>query len=293
MTSPNRPLPAGTCDCHVHVFEPARHPYAAGRAYTPPPAGVEALDTFLGTMGVARVVLVQPSVYADDNRCLLDALQRLGLDRARGIAVLDPQRADSSEVARLHEGGVRGLRLNLHVSGEGLEAARRQIREAGALIAAAPGWHLEVHASLATVVTLLDDFARLDRPVVLDHYAGGLSTDPASEGQLERLLQALPRQALHIKLSAPYRLWQGAGADQTARLARAFALAAPDRVLWGSDWPHTGGSGSRAGGTQAVEPFRSVDNHQVLRDLLASLPDEEFSKRLLDTNPAALYGLPA
>ncbi|HEX7891748.1 MAG TPA: amidohydrolase family protein [Ramlibacter sp.] len=285
-------LPAHACDCHAHVFEPARFAYATQRAYTPPAADARQLKELHRGLGVERVVLVQPSVYGTDNACLLDALKAYGADQARGVAVVDLAAIADDALRALHEGGVRGARLNLHVSGGGLDAARQQVERARRL-RALPGWSLQVHAGLDLVVALLDDLRGLEVPVVLDHYAGGLLPDPASEDLLAHLLAELRRGHLYVKLSAPYRLWSGAGMDHAARLAREFHAAAPDRILWGSDWPHTGGSGHRGGAQDAIEPFRSICNDQVLRELLACLPDEDACHRLLVRNPAALYGFDA
>lgn len=284
-------IPADACDCHAHVFEPTRFPYARDRAYTPPTAGVQQLAQLHRQLSVDRVVLVQPSVYGTDNACMLDALQVLGRDASRGIAVVDLSTVPDDELHRLHDGGIRGVRLNLQVSGDGLADAKRQVQDARRL-RTLPGWSLQVHASLEAVVGLLEEFRGLGLPVVIDHHAGGLRPG-AGEDLLGRLLAELQRGHLYVKLSAPYRLWSGAGTDQAARLAREFHAAAPDRVLWGSDWPHTGGSGQRGGNAQAIEPFRTVDNGQVLRDLLACLPDEDARHRLLVRNPAALYGFDA
>jgi predicted TIM-barrel fold metal-dependent hydrolase len=271
------------------VFEPLRHPYAEGRSYTPPSAVVESLLELHAALGIERMVLVQPSVYGTDNACLLAALEVLGTERARGISVLDWTTVSHAQLQALHAAGVRGARLNLQVTGDGVGAAREQVRHAQG-IARMPGWSLQVHARLDLVSELLPDLRALELPVVLDHFAGGLQSGPASEAALAALLDELRLGHLYVKLSAPYRLWPGAGADHAARLARAFHAAAPDRILWGSDWPHTGGSGARSGAAGGIEPFRTVDSGQVLRDLLAGLPDDEARHRLLVRNPAALYG---
>jgi predicted TIM-barrel fold metal-dependent hydrolase len=289
QTSPN------ACDTHVHVFDPQRFPYQPRRAYTPPAASMTELLALHATLGVERVVLVQPSVYGTDNACLLNAIETLGQPRARGVAVVDLDAATPDTLHRLHDGGVRGLRLNLHVGGEGLHAATQQVQQAGRLLKPL-GWHLQVHASLATHAQLLNEFQHTEIPIVVDHYAGGLTTEPGSEAQLEQLLRAFQHTPLWVKLSAPYRLAAHMGGTgdtgHAHRLATAFTQAAPDRVLWGSDWPHTGGTGPRGGGaasTQA-EAFRTVDNPQVLNDLLACLPDHAQRHRLLVSNPVQLYG---
>lgn len=283
------------CDTHVHVFDPQHFPYLPRRAYTPPAASVTELLALHTTLGVERVVLVQPSVYGTDNACLLNAIENLGQQRARGVAVVDVTLATPGTLHRLHDGGVRGLRLNLHVGGEGLQAAAQQVQLAGRLLKPL-GWHLQVHASLATHAQLLNEFQHTEIPIALDHYAGGLTTEPDSEAQLERLLRAFQHTPLWVKLSAPYRLAGhvagDVGADHAHRLATAFTQAAPDRVLWGSDWPHTGGSGHRGSGAASplAEAFRAVDNPQVLSDLLACMPDHAQRHRLLVSNPAQLYG---
>jgi predicted TIM-barrel fold metal-dependent hydrolase len=219
-------------------------------------------------------------------------VQTLGRERARGIAVVDLATATDEALWTLHEAGIRGVRLNLHVSGGGLAAARQQV-QAAARLRRLPGWSLQVHATLDLLVALLEDFRSVDVPVVLDHYAGGLRPDPQSEELLGRLLAELRRGHLYVKLSAPYRLWAGAGPDHAGRLARELHAAAPDRLLWGSDWPHTGGSGQRGGRGDAIEAFRTVRNDEVLRELLACLPDDDARQRLLVRNPAALYGFGA
>ncbi|MBA2961921.1 MULTISPECIES: amidohydrolase family protein [Ramlibacter] len=270
----------------MHVFDPARFPYAAQRAYTPAAATVEDLQALHARMGMARTVLVQPSVYGTDNSCLLAALHQLGLGRARGIAVVDPATVSDLELWDLHEAGVRGIRLNLHVQGRGMGAAKQQLAGARRVLKM-PGWSLQVHACLDVVTCLLDDMQRLEKPVVLDHYAGGLAPEPDSDVALGRLLAAMRNAPLYVKLSAPYRLWPG---QPVQDLARTFYGAGPDRVLWGSDWPHTGGSGGSGRTPGTLEPFRAVDNQEVLQTLLGCLPDAAARHRLLVDNPAALYG---
>jgi len=169
--APRRPLPAHSCDCHVHVFDPLRFAYDSARRYTPPAATLMALRGFARTLGVTRVVLVQPSVYGTDNRCLLDALHQWGSEHARGVAVVDMARLRINDVAALHAGGVRAIRLNLAVQGQCDAAlARRQIAQALRVL---PdwGWSLQIHAALALIDAVADLIAQARVPVVLDHFA--------------------------------------------------------------------------------------------------------------------------
>jgi 2-pyrone-4,6-dicarboxylate lactonase len=278
-----------TCDCHVHVFDPARFAYAPVRAYTPPAATVEALETMLQGLDMQRVVLVQPSIYGTDNRCLLSALQHLGTTKARGVVVVDLDSVTDSELQQLYACGARGVRLNLHVSGAGIDVVRQQVRAARRLRNLA-GWHLQVHASLALHAALLNDYAALGLPVVLDHFAGGPNARPESEQQLSALLAAMRTMPLVVKLSAAYRLWSGCDAKA---LVQRFCEASPDQMLWGTDWPHTGGSGGQGRNPDAIEPFRDIDNASALGLVLDALPDDSVRRKLLVDNPQRLYGFDA
>ena len=284
-TSPK--LPEHTCDTHVHVFEPTQFLYAAKRAYTPGRASVAKLLAMHQSLGVGRVVLVQPSVYDTDNACLLDAIARIGPSRARGVAVVDLNTVSDDTLASLHAGGVRGIRLNLHVSGEvGLAHVQQQVLAAKRL-AQLPGWHLQVHASMAVQVALLDTYARLDLPVVLDHFAGGAPDNSEGHALLQPLLHAMRTQPLYVKLSAAYRMAAGCN---TRALTSVYYQAAPTQVLWGSDWPHTGGAGGQGRNPEAVEPFRDIDNQDALTHITQALGSDAAVHQVLVSNPAHLYG---
>lgn len=284
-------IPEYTCDTHVHVFEPAQFPYAAQRAYTPGSATVAQLLVMHQDLGVGRVVLVQPSVYGTDNACLLHAIECIGQARARGVAVVDLNTVSDDTLAQLHAGGVRGIRLNLHVNSEaggqaGFAQAQQQVSAAKRL-AQWPSWHLQVHASLSVHVALLDTYAAVGLPVVLDHFAGGAVADAHGDALLQPLLQAMRTQPVYVKLSAAYRMPQGCDASA---LTQAFYQAAPKQVLWGSDWPHTGGAGGQGRKPEAVEPFRDIDNHQALAHITRALDSVAAVQQVLVSNPANLYG---
>ncbi|AZG11202.1 hypothetical protein EGT29_26740 [Pigmentiphaga sp. H8] len=293
VEAPTVPPPRGACDCHVHVFAPGRHPYAADRAYTPGAAGTGDLNAFLARLGMARVVLVQPSVYASDHAALLEGLRTLGPDRARGVAVLDGPAGLPLDLTALHEQGVRGVRLNLAVRGGDEPDAASQLLRARDRIAPL-GWHLQLHADIVRVAALAETLAALEIPVVLDHFAGLRAHPGAATAQpadtVVALASAIP---LYVKLSAPYRAApDGTHLDELAAFTRRLADAAPDRLLWASDWPHTGGHGVRQGGLDRIEPFRSENAGAALDRLRGWLPDPADWQRILVDNPARLYAFP-
>jgi predicted TIM-barrel fold metal-dependent hydrolase len=162
--------PPHACDCHIHVFGPAAdYPYAEGRAYTPPDALPEDGLTMLRTLGMERVVLVQPSIYGTDNSRMLDAMATLG-KMARGVAVVADD-IGKAELERLHAAGVRGLRLNVEAveRGDFEELTRRMIHLAGRIRGV--GWHLELHVGPHLLEALVPVVERLPVDVVFDHMA--------------------------------------------------------------------------------------------------------------------------
>ncbi|MBV7483881.1 amidohydrolase [Bordetella sp. BOR01] len=278
--SPFHLVPAAdACDCHVHVFDPQRFPYAPARAYTPPPAGVEALQKLHAELGIGRAVLVQPSCYGYDNRALCAALQALGPGRARAVAVLDVDAVPDDELARLHDMGVRGLRLNFHVHGG--RAGAQQACVAAAARIGPLGWHLQLHTDPQTLALLAPVLCTLATPVVLDHFGGG----PAAAATLAGLAG---QPHVWIKLSAPYRVCRDPA--ELAPLVRRLLEQAHDRLVWASDWPHTGGSGGHGRSPTGIEPFRAVDVGATLRALRGWVADEALFHALMVGNPARLYG---
>lgn len=285
-------LPPGSTDTHLHVFEPAAFPYAAPRSYTPGAASFEDMVAMHSALGIQRCVLVQPSVYGVDNRCLLSAVARSGQDRCRAIAVVDLDRVTEDELDALHAGGVRGIRLNLAVRHEAdLQRAREQFLQAARAITR-PDWCVQVHFSgdlLGVLADVLDHFVV---PVVLDHFAGLRPSIAHDEHPaLRALLQLLASGRVVVKLSADYRASEAAEPhDDLAPLARRLIDQHADRLLWGSDWPHTGGANRNPA---VIEPFRSVDLPGALARLRAWCGDVAVLEQILVHNPARLYGFVA
>lgn len=289
---PRFDVPPGACDCHAHVFDPDRFPYDPARTYTPGPARVEGLKRHLGGLGLDRVVLVQPSVYGTSNACLVEALAALGPDVARGVAVIDPRAATEDELSRLYGAGVRGLRVNLESVGERSPETARAAIAAVAERAAGHGFAVQVYADLALVAGLADDLARLPAPLVLDHFGGARAGPGVGGPGLRALAELLEAGNTWVKLSGVYRASQRGDSYEDVRpLAEALIAAHPDRVVWASDWPHTGGGRERVSrGPAEVEPFRRIDDAHVLGLLSTWTGEPGLYRRVLVDNAARLFG---
>jgi predicted TIM-barrel fold metal-dependent hydrolase len=274
-TPPAPHAPAGATDCHMHVFGPAaRYPWSPARGYTPADALLEDYAVVQRRLGLDRVVVVQPSVYGTDNRCTRDAVLRLGADKARGVAVV-PADVEEAALARLHDAGFRGARLNLISAGgvplDGVELLAEKI--------AAHGWHLQLFAGPEV---LLDHRARLGGlPVdlVFDHFGPLDRSDGLAQPGMRALLDLLGQGRTWVKISGAYRLDHGPAPWPAARaFAELLLRQVPDRLVWGTDWPHP-------------EPPGPAPHHA---DLLAALwdwcRDEALYRKVLVDNPARLYG---
>lgn len=285
--TPSMAIPSGAWDCHVHVFAPARFPYVARRDYTPGPAGPDALQNRLDRDKIANAVLVQPSVYGTDNACLLGALRDLG-PRGRAVAVVNPDSITDRELADLQAAGVVGMRVNL-VGRHASKDADPFRRMAGRLRGS--GMFLQIFAPLERILQQSATLEAAGLPVVLDHFAGARIPDGAERlNALETLCRNAP---VWIKLSADYRLTDDPAAQAALALDLIHRLwaAMPDRLIWGSDWPHTGGGADRrARPVTEIEPFRQVDALSVPRLLARAGLPPGASRQILSVNPISLFG---
>lgn len=270
-------LPPGCIDAHFHVFGPAaRYPYAAGRSYTPDDARMDSYATLARHLGIAAAVLVHPSVYGSDNRLLLDALAAAPIPM-RGIAVVQED-VDDRTLDRMHAAGVRGIRINLvFAAGQGMQTARAM---AGRL--RDRGWHIQFLVDVSTIPGLHDEISALGVPCVFDHMGhvpcGAALTDPGFAD-----LVALAAEGLAwVKLTGLYRLSTDAPAyADVAPMAQRLLAAAPDRVIWGTDWPHT------------AIPTPIPGDEEMARIALGWVPDEKGRHALFVANAARLYGFTA
>lgn len=279
---PDAALPPKSCDCHAHIFGPATaYPYAADRDYTPHDAPRETYADLLHHLGFERAVLVQPSAYGTDNSLMIDALEAqakgdgLGIEW-RAVVVIEDTISDA-ELERLDTLGVRGARLNLvnsHV-GIGFDSVERL---AGRL--AALGWHLQFFIDISEVEGVCEFMRRLPVTSVIDHFGHF----PASLGPrfpaFQDLLGLLRDAIGYVKISGPNRFSSHATApfDDACEMARSLFCAAPDRVLFGTDWPH-------------VRLKTPIPDDGVLLDELYRWTDTDAAliRRILVDNPARLY----
>ena len=283
-------VPAGACDCHVHVFgRAARFPFAERRGYTPPPASAAQLLALQEALHLSRVVIVQPSVYGSDNSCTLDGMRRLG-PRARGVAVID-EATSNTALDEMHRAGIRGVRVNLATAGESDPAqARRNLAAAVARVAPL-GWHVQVYTELSVIAALKDDVARLGVPIVFDHFGGAQTQAAGGTGQpgFAALLALVKAGHAYVKVSAAYRSSNKAPAyDDVAPLAEALIAANPDRILWGTDWPHPHAAAPGAA-LDAIAPSYDIDDGLALNQLRLWAPNAAIRRKILVGNPARLY----
>ena len=272
--APKLKAPADACDCHMHVYDPERFP--APRPGSRLQANARAVDYKLlqRRLGTSRTVVVTPAAYGTDNRVTLDAVAALG--NARGVAVVLPE-VTAAELKTLDQGGIRGIRFT--VFDPATAVTKIDMIEGLARRVADLGWHVQIHMRGDQIV---DSAAILDRviaPIVIDHIGRiphPAGTDHPAFAVIRRLID---KGRTWVKLSGAYqdtKVGPPSYSDVT-KVAQALAKAAPDRMLWGSDWPHP---------TEKDKP-----NDAVLFDLLSDwAPEEAIRRRILVDNPASLYG---
>lgn len=272
----------GICDSHVHLFMPGIFPYDQERRYTPASATLGELVAHNETLGVAYTVLVQPSCYGTDNRALCHGLEKLGPGKARGVVVIDTDHVTDEDLKELHLKGVRGIRLNLSVSDQGdLARISREIHQVAERINPL-GWHIQIFASPAQLALLLPLLHSSKIPIVLDHFAGGASV-------ADQVTELLRRPNVWVKLSAPRRVSRVPDYADLETVVAQYINAAPERLVWASDWPHTGGDGHRTGNKNEIESFAVVNDMKDLCRLAQWINNDEQLSRILTTNAYALY----
>ncbi len=272
---PRRPklkLPPGSVDCHIHLFGPAtRYRFHPNTKYTTADALPETYFALQETVGLSRAVLVSGGGYGTDMTHLVDVLSRFG-DRMKGVALLDPDVTDArmDELGRL---GVRGIRFS--TAGHG--GALPRLNETTATRAHERGWHVQFYPHGPELPDFADRLLALPNTIVLDHFASvGSMESPA----FATLLRMLDTGRVWVKLSGPMRCtMEEPPYPSMTPIARALVKHAPERLVWGSDWPHVNMND------------RTMPNDGDLVDLIAEwIPDEAARQRILVENPKQLYG---
>jgi predicted TIM-barrel fold metal-dependent hydrolase len=290
MTPVDFEVPNGACDCHTHIHgDPDDFPFSPARVYTPEralPGGLAALHS---SLGIQRVVIVTPSVYGTDNSATLYGMRARGAD-ARGVAVID-ERTSESELDAMADAGVCGMRLNLATAGISDPAIGRRRFLAAADRAARRGWHVQLYTDLSMVAALEESFRVAPVPVVLDHFGGARAVLGLEQPGFDILLRLVESGRAYVKLSGAYRISDLAPAyiDVTP-LARALIVANPERVLWGSDWPHPNAVTPPGRAATAVTRSYQIDDGLLLNQLAVWAPDPATRRLTLVENPARLYG---
>ena len=258
----------------MHIYN-SRFPVAPNAKLRPPDATVDAYRLFQKRIGTTRNVVVTPSTYGTDNSCTLDAMAKLG-PTARGVAVVDTSVTDT-ELKRLNGLGIRGIRFNLVQSGattiDMLEPLSKRVNDLG--------WHVQIHMLSKQIVEAADLLQRLPSPIVFDHMARMSEPVGVNDPAFALVMRWLDGGRTWVKLSGAYmdtKVGPPSYAD-VSKVARAYVKAAPEQLVWGSDWPHP------------TEKANSKPDDAVLFDLMADwAPDEKVRNRILVDNPAALYG---
>jgi predicted TIM-barrel fold metal-dependent hydrolase len=288
-TPVNFDVPKGACDCHTHIFgDPQRFPYAVGRVYTPEQASVAEMRSLHRALHADRVVIVQPSVYGTDNSCTLDAIKQLG-PGARGIAVID-EKTSEAVLDELHQGGIRGIRINLETAGQAdPSVARRRLQAAVERIKGRRDWHVEVYTRLSVIEAVKDQVMASPVPISFDHFGGAQAALGLEQAGLGVLLALVNGGKAYVKISAPYRSSkQAPDYPDLTPLAKALIAANPQRIIWGTDWPHPAQIlGKRA---EEITPLYQIDDGRDLNLVALWASDPAQRKTILVDNPARLYG---
>lgn len=274
MRKPAFLMRRGACDTHVHIWGPFdRFPIAKGAPYTPPERTRDDLVALHERLGADRAVIVQTTVYKADNRAMLDGIARSN-GRWRGVALID-ESFDDTAFRALHEGGVRGVRFGFvkHLGGVPDLAL---VRRTAARIAPM-GWHLVLHLDAGNIPEFLDFFGEFSLPVVVDHMGRVPVRDGLDQTPFRLLLELLKRPNWWVKVSGAERISEtGPPFADAIPFAQSLIASAPDRVLWGTDWPHPN--------------VRWEPDEADLVDLLPRFADAAALQQLLVDNPARLYG---
>jgi 2-pyrone-4,6-dicarboxylate lactonase len=269
-------VPPGAWETHAHVIgRPADYPFVPGRHFNPPPASPADFVAMLDKVGIQYGVVVQVSVHGTDNRLLLRALREYPA-RLCGVAVIDQSISDR-EVAVLKEAGVRGIRI-LDIVGGGVGLQNLEIL---ADRCAEVGWHIQLATRGESYPTIANRLLDLHAPFIIDHMGWCAAKNGIDSPEFQAVLHIVRNANCYVKLSGGFRLSaETYPFRDVVPFAQALIDAAPDRMVWGSDWPHVG----------LYDPTDVPDVGRILDGLAAYTCDNEQQKKILVSNPARFYG---
>jgi len=272
--------PPNSCDTHFHVFGPPEiFPFASTRQYTPPAAPIEHYLSMLAVIGIDRGVVVQPSAHGYDNTATLDAIAKTG-GRLRGVARVNDT-TTPGELKRLHEGGIRGVRFNLLDRPAGNIKLEVFDRVAERLVGL--GWSVDLHIDPINLLLLEERIRALPVPVVIDHLGRINPVDGLDQPAFRLLLDFMKDERFWVKLSAVDKISRSDKDllyTDLVPFAHALIDAAPERVIWGTDWPHS----------NLFVPGKTPNDGDLLDLLYEFAPDEKVRRKILVDNPSRLYG---
>ena len=274
LSKPTFEIPAGAWDVHVHIFGPEqRYPHVAQPHYTLPDGNLAQYRRLMPLIGMQRFVIVQPSFYGTDNSCLLDTLDEIGTV-ARGVVMIDTDITDS-ELQRFHDKGVRAVRLDLFKRARlPLEEVRSYILQIEARVKPL-GWHLQFYAPGYIVRDLIGFFRSLRIDFAIDHMGYMLEEDGLKSQDFAALLDLLDGGHCYLKLSGAYRIARKRGYEFVEPVAKAIVERAPERAVWGSDWPHISDS--------------DRDTGELVSLLERWAPSAAVRRKILVDNPTRLF----
>ena len=291
LTEVNFDVPAGACDCHTHIFgDPEKFPFFAARTYTPEPALPEELAALHKQLKIQRVVIVTPSVYGTDNSATLYGLKAFGAN-ARGVAVIDEETTTEGQLDDMGRAGFWGIRVNLATAGiNDPQAARGKLALAIERMKKRD-WHIQIFTNAPLLASLKDIVADSPVPVVFDHFGGALAKLGLEQPGFADLLDLVRSGRAYVKISGAYRASsRGPDYPDVAPLGRALIEANPDRIVWGTDWPHPDAAPHPGRKPTDVSPPLPIDDGRLLNELAVWAPDPAIRKKILVDNPARLYG---